>query len=546
MLHGQPRCARGGFSILVVGAALLAGCTGRSDQADGGARPDGGKTDGPACMNSLGCGASQVCDTQAGRCVGCLTAADCPANNDCAAETCVPYTACMNSLGCPAGLVCDTTRMRCVRCVGDSDCAAGERCVGDDCRKKCASDNMCTPMGMLCDTTQMYCVSCLTTADCKASEYCSSGACVADVCTQGTSTCQNNAVVRCKSDGSGFDPPVACATGQTCDATTGAASCKTQACTPTVTYCDPATTSQKVLVCSADGLTSTVKSDCATSSQVCVAGACTDPVCAQGRFCQGQDLRQCTAKGDTSTLVQTCPATQYCDATSMMCKARPCTANQIGCNGNVIATCNADGTGFLPGGMSCDPNACSGGACISVLFYESFEDQSYARWTAGGGNYTISASSTPGANGTLYALSMTENSNASTANGLSYSFPAPVQPKTVSYWMKSANTSSGEAYTRLVNGTDVIVYTYFVSGRLYAIYGTGGAFSAVTAAADTWYHVELRNVDWTARSFDFYVDGTSVATARPFSGSATAIGRIELYNGAPTIASYWDEIELLP
>jgi hypothetical protein len=230
----------------------------------------------------------------------------------------------------------------------------------------------------------------------------------------------------------------------------------------------------------------------------------------------------------------------------MVCATNLCTPNQPACNGNVLATCNADGSGYLTGGTSCDPNLCSGGTCMNVYLNETFEDQSYARWTLGTGNYTISASSTPGANGTTYALVMTRNTQGSSGDGLTYTFPSPVQPSTVSYWMKSANTVSGQAYTRLVNGTDVIFYTNFVSGRLYATYNNGD-FSAVSgAAADTWYHVELRNIVWTSRTFDLYVDGTALATARPFSGTSTSIGSIQLYNAAPETASYWDEIEVLP
>jgi len=411
---------------------------------------------------------------------------------------------------------------------------------------RCTSDNMCTPMGMLCDTGRGYCVDCVTSNDCAPAAYCSDGACLGDVCTQGASTCQSDTIVaHCKSDGSGFDTPVTCASGQVCAGTAGASSCQTLTCTPAVTYCDPQ--SDKILVCAADGLSSTTKSDCAASGQVCVAGACVAPVCPKGmRFCQGRDLRQCSATGNSSTLVQTCPSTQYCDAPSMMCKAVLCTPGQLGCNGNVVATCNADGSGFVAGGTACDPNLCSAAACITVFLNETFEDGSYARWALGPGNFTVSAAATPGANGTLHALTLTFNAVGSATTGLSYTFAAPVQPRTVSYWVKSASTGSGQAYTRFVNGTDVLFYSNFVSDRLYATYGTGGAFSAVTAAADTWYHVELRNIDWAARTFDFYVEGAAVATTRPFSGSSTSIGAIQLYNAAPETASYWDEIEVVP
>src|SRR5262249_9024975 len=154
-----------------------------------------------------------------------------------------------------------------------------QRCALSVCRLKCTSDNMCTSMGMLCDISHGYCVGCLTNNDCKPEQFCSNGTCATDLCMGGSSLCQNNSVVQCRTDGSGYNAPTSCGTTQTCPLTNGMAACKSQVCTPTVTYCDPLTGSEKILVCSADGLTSSVKSDCAASSQVCVAGACSAVVC---------------------------------------------------------------------------------------------------------------------------------------------------------------------------------------------------------------------------------------------------------------------------
>src|SRR5262249_14833329 len=147
----------------------------------------------------------------------------------------------------------------------------------------------------------------------------------------------------------------------------------------------------------------------AASSQVCVAGACSAVVCPAGmRFCQGQELRQCTTKGDASSLTQTCTATQYCDKTALACKTQLCTPNQPGCSGNVMAMCNTDGSGFLSGGTLCDPQVCVNGVCTNGILNENFEDGTYSHWIAATTNYTISAMSTPGANGTNYALMMTK------------------------------------------------------------------------------------------------------------------------------------------
>jgi hypothetical protein len=597
--------------MMVVGVVVaLAGCGSSAAKSDGGASPDsgggspdvrqdlGGGGDHGGCVNSLDCGSDQVCnrdtgqcvqclvdadckagmglsciankcqvptqgcksttdcagmastpvcDLPTGRCIRCLSATDCPMNNDCTSEACVPYTTCMNSLGCPQGQVCDTSRMRCVQCVGDNDCATTQRCALSVCRLKCTSDNMCTSMGMLCDISHGYCVGCLTANDCKPEQYCSNGTCVADICMGGSSLCQNNAVAQCRTDGSGYNAPTTCSTGQTCTLTNGMASCKSQVCTPTVTYCDPL--SEKILVCSADGLTSSVKSDCASSSQVCVAGACAAVVCPAGtRFCQGQELRQCSTKGDASTLTQTCTATQYCDMTTLACKAQVCTPNQPGCSGNVMATCNADGSGFLSGGTLCDPKFCVNGACSDGILNENFENGSYSDWTPATTNYTISATSTPGANATNYALSMTKTLSGTTPDGLFYSFSTGVQPKSISYWVKSSSTSGSVGYFSLSGAAGTIYYSCFAcylgTGYMTAASTT---YNSVSFTSGIWYHVELRNIDWSLRQFDLYINSTQISTARlSFSGTSTAITRIDLFNVSLSTTGYWDEIQLLP
>ena len=189
----------------------------------------------PLCKTSLDCATStsgKACDAVTGKCVACVVGADCPSNNDCLANVCKPYTPCVNSLACPKGQVCGTDVGRCVECVGANDCPADQTCAGNTCRPKCSSDTQCTKMGLLCDTARGYCVACVGATDCKPEEYCSNGACARDLCTAGSSSCDANSVVTCRSDGSGFGGPSACGAQQTCVASQGVASCKDRICTP--------------------------------------------------------------------------------------------------------------------------------------------------------------------------------------------------------------------------------------------------------------------------------------------------------------------------
>jgi len=63
--------------------------------------------------------------------------------------------------------------------------------------------------------------------------------------------------------------------------------------------------------------------------------------------------------------------------------------------------------------------------------------------------------------------------------------------------------------------------------------------------SNTWYHIEFRNINWSAKTFDLYVDNVSVLTGVTFRNTdATSVGKIWLYNFDDSTA-FWDEIEVL-
>src|SRR5262245_22128518 len=101
-----------GSSVLILFAARVI----RPASWGGGkAKPDGGNPQG--CQNSLECPANTICDRSIAMCVDCVSAADCPENNDCTARHCVPFVPCASSLDCPTNQVCNTSAGRCVGCV---------------------------------------------------------------------------------------------------------------------------------------------------------------------------------------------------------------------------------------------------------------------------------------------------------------------------------------------------------------------------------------------------------------------------------------------
>jgi formylglycine-generating enzyme required for sulfatase activity len=102
-----------------------------------------------------------------------------------------------------------------------------------------------------------------------------------------------------------------------------------------------------------------------SSRATCKAGACEDHECtSSARFCSGSELRDCAEDGLSSEPVETCGSGTFCDAPSGECQPGVCAPSQPACDGNRATTCNADGSGFAAGGITCAiGETCQGGAC---------------------------------------------------------------------------------------------------------------------------------------------------------------------------------------
>jgi hypothetical protein len=478
------------------------------------------------CRSSLDCPTDLVCDPAARRCVQCLTDRDCSMGQSCAEQRCVvaPAPGCKSNDDCKTDLslrICNMTNGKCVACVALTDCPKLNDCVSNECRPTNA---------------------CIATTDCKPEQYCSNNMCVADVCTAGSTTCLSNGVATCKPDGSGFGAPVACGAQQSCTSVGQGALCKDQICVPSVISCSAM--GEQVVKCASDGLSSTVQGDCAANSQVCIAAKCEPVVCAAGqRYCQGQEVRQCSAKGEAYSVVKTCLATEYCDAVSKDCKPQLCTPNAPVCNLNVATTCNAVGSGYVAGGIDCSPQFCSGGNCISVLFQEDFEDGNYDGWTVGTGAYTRSVVNTTGAAGTTSSLYLTRTGSG-TDDGIYYLFGSPLAPKAISFW---AQVTSGYAYLDVFSTTTTTnqLFRFYSNGGIFYAYDGPTPFSTGITCTQ-WRHIELRNINWSLRTFDLYIDNALVRAGTKLGTTGSSISRLDLFVFQPGNIGYWDQFEFFP
>jgi hypothetical protein len=328
------------------------------------------------CENSLDCVDDPldrtVCDEARGECVQCLAETDCPENHDCVDNECREFAPCVNSLDCPPDMVCDTTLGRCLDCVHDADCGPGMVCVAALCRLGCDSDNDCTPHGLLCDRVAGYCAECLAHEDCAEQLFCSLGNCVRDVCRPGTGSCQGNAVVTCSQVGDGYTSPLPCGAQQSCLASGGAASCQDWVCfDPGNRTC---TEDNELLIdCAPDGLSYVTVENCARNDGLCVVDECLPVICVPEEVsCDGDDrVLLCSADGLSQSALDDCQTDEYCDENDPACKAQICSPGEPICDAaeNVATTCNARGNGFTTGGTDCDDTGalCVDGDCLPII-----------------------------------------------------------------------------------------------------------------------------------------------------------------------------------
>ena len=72
------------------------------------------------------------------------------------------------------------------------------------------------------------------------------------------------------------------------------------------------------------------------------------------------------------------------------------------------------------------------------------------------------------------------------------------------------------------------------------MYAQGSVLSLYNA--DTWYKIELKNIDYTNHTYDVYVDDAPAITGQTINNNADAFGAIALYNIDAGSQFYYDDI----
>lgn len=297
---------------------------------------------------------------------------------------------------------------------GGTDCSAlsNKACDGGTCE-----DVICPAGGRYCSGTQVMNCNSLGTQgsvyqSCSSNYHCyesgpTTAYCRYDICTANSAICDGELATTCESDGSG---PIA--GGTDCTATSQACyggSCNDIVCsgnyecvagnyhrcvnnaTSTSLYdtCSPTEYCNESLgcraqVCEPDSFTcqgsfwvrdcnsdgsSYTSIPCSAGSEACWDGACEPIICTDGEnLCLDGDYQFCDRNGTHTTLLNDCVDAQYCDP-AIGCLPDVCTADQPTCNGNLVTTCNSDGSAPLPGGTDCQLSglACHDAQCLPIV-----------------------------------------------------------------------------------------------------------------------------------------------------------------------------------
>ncbi len=115
------------------------------------------------------------------------------------------------------------------------------------------------------------------------------------------------------------------------------------------------------------------------------------------------------------------------------------------------------------------------------------------------------------------------------------------QPTYVSVWMSTNTVTAANGYfvlgdANIVNDNGVL-FAYFNASSSLRFFGTTGYNYPIVA--NTWYHVEAMNMNWTSRTSDIYVNGVLILPGWPFrSTTATSIDRLHTFNLTNATASY--------
>lgn len=208
--------------------------------------------------------------------------------------------------------------------------------------------------------------------------------------------------------------------------------------------------------------------------------------------------------------------------------------------GGAVGTGGRSGTGGRgTGGMG------TGGQVVTTPFHEDFEDGDYAGWILSDTTDPVAVTTTTAANGTARSFTMTES--GSSGNWIERDI-GPRFPSSVSWWGRAGQNDKRVGTFSLRHDDHHLSVPFLAVNFGNTTIGFDAGLGRIVEpyTANRWYHFEVRNIDWTTRRYDYYIDGVLQRAAIPFnSGRASTVRYID-FSSAPDVGgvAYWDEIDI--
>jgi hypothetical protein len=180
-----------------------------------------------------------------------------------------------------------------------------------------------------------------------------------------------------------------------------------------------------------------------------------------------------------------------------------------------------------------------------TTYVDNFETGNLSLWTTIGTTITTSASNVMPAEG-VYSCKI--DGGGAFMQGISRSFTS-ITPSTMSWYIKP--TGSGQsnylvAGDATITASKSMVFCYW-NGATNEIVFTGANLAttfSTTTTANVWHLIELKNINFSTRRYDIYVDGVLKQANFAFrSNLVNSLERVHLFNRDAGTSGLWDDIK---
>ncbi|MDH5655747.1 MAG: LamG domain-containing protein, partial [Spirochaetia bacterium] len=116
--------------------------------------------------------------------------------------------------------------------------------------------------------------------------------------------------------------------------------------------------------------------------------------------------------------------------------------------------------------------------------------------------------------------------------GFNKSFPAS-PPTYVSVWMRQDSAGTGPYLVvggANLDNSNVVVFMYFNSDSIQVSQGTGNSPNLGTQVPGQWYHIEIKNINYTSFTMDYYVNGVLRAADVGFRTNQASTQEVHFYS----------------